>query len=248
MKLVSAKCPNCGADLKLSKEAEKIECEYCNKTIIVEDAIACYKLKVTGKIDIEGIESNSELITAATELMDMNEYLKAKRKFLEFTQKCPDNYQGWLGLLICRTRVFSIKDQNSMFENDINNYYKNFLRTAPAEIKNQYIDIIENYFCPSKANEMSTINEPESKSNFSKLKKVKFSDFSNGFFNSKAPKNKWIALFYCILFGFFGVHKFYEGKIIIGLLYIFTFGLFGIGVLVDIFSILFKPVFYYIQS
>ena len=38
VKLVSAKCPNCGAALRLSKEDEKTECEYCHNSIIVEDA------------------------------------------------------------------------------------------------------------------------------------------------------------------------------------------------------------------
>lgn len=148
VKLVSAKCPNCGANLKLSKEEEKVICEYCHNTIIVDDAIACYKLKVSGIVSVEGIITNSELIEVANELLNMNEYLKAKRKFLEFSEKCPDNYQGWLGLLICRTRNFTIKDNNIMFENDVNKFYEHFLRVAPNDIKEQYINIIENYLHP----------------------------------------------------------------------------------------------------
>ena len=62
IKLISAKCPNCGALLKLSKKDEMIKCEYCNQTIMVDDAIACYKLKISGNISVDGIESNSELI------------------------------------------------------------------------------------------------------------------------------------------------------------------------------------------
>ena len=42
VKLVSAKCPNCGAALKLSKEEEKTKCDYCHNTIIVDDAITPY--------------------------------------------------------------------------------------------------------------------------------------------------------------------------------------------------------------
>ena len=41
MKLVSAKCPNCGANLELNEKNEKTKCNFCNSTIIVEDAIAC---------------------------------------------------------------------------------------------------------------------------------------------------------------------------------------------------------------
>lgn len=38
----------------------------------------------------------------------------------------------------------------------------------------------------------------------------------------------------CILFGYLGIHKFYERKIKIGLVYLFTFGLFGVGWIIDI--------------
>ena len=37
------------------------------------------------------------------------------------------------------------------------------------------------------------------------------------------------------IFGFLGAHRFYFGKPISGTLYLFTFGLFGIGWLVDLF-------------
>lgn len=149
VKLVSAKCPSCGASLKLSKEDEKTRCEYCHQTIIVDDAIACYKLKISGTISVERIASNSELIDAANELLDMQEYLKAKRKFLEFSEKCPDNYQGLLGLLVCRTRNFTIKDNNIMFENDVNKYYEHFFKVAPDEVKKAYVETIENYLYPN---------------------------------------------------------------------------------------------------
>lgn len=60
------------------------------------------------------------------------------------------------------------------------------------------------------------------------------------------PKNKWTALLLCFFLGYIGVHKFYEGKIGMGILYIFTVGLFGIGVLVDFITLLFKPNPYYV--
>ncbi len=58
------------------------------------------------------------------------------------------------------------------------------------------------------------------------------------------PKNKWVALLLCIFTGF--GHKFYEGKIGMGILYIFTVGLFGIGWIVDIISLATKPNPYYV--
>lgn len=64
--------------------------------------------------------------------------------------------------------------------------------------------------------------------------------------NMPKPKNKWTAFLLCLFLGFIGIHKFYEGKVLMGILYIFTFGLFGIGVLVDLIIILMKPNPYYV--
>ena len=54
-------------------------------------------------------------------------------------------------------------------------------------------------------------------------------------------KSKWIAFFLCLFLGVFGAHKFYEGRILLGILYIFTSGLFMIGVIIDLIILLFKP-------
>ncbi|MBE6546942.1 MAG: NINE protein [Ruminococcaceae bacterium] len=59
-------------------------------------------------------------------------------------------------------------------------------------------------------------------------------------------RSKWVALLLCWFLGFVGGHKFYEGKTGMGVLYIFTFGLLGIGVIVDFIALLFKPNPYYV--
>ena len=47
-------------------------------------------------------------------------------------------------------------------------------------------------------------------------------------------KSKTTALLLCIFLGTFGAHKFYVGKIGMGLVYLCTLGLFGFGWLIDI--------------
>lgn len=54
-------------------------------------------------------------------------------------------------------------------------------------------------------------------------------------------KNKWVAFFLCLFFGMLGVHKFYEGRVLFGILYLCTLGLAGIGVIIDLVILLFKP-------
>lgn len=65
---------------------------------------------------------------------------------------------------------------------------------------------------------------------------------SNGYVGKS--KNKWIPLLLCI-FTICG-HKFYKGRFGIGVLFLFTVGLFGIGWILDIIAILTKSNPYYV--
>lgn len=71
--------------------------------------------------------------------------------------------------------------------------------------------------------------------------------------NNQAPvaptgiaRSKWVALVLLLFLGAVGGHKFYEHKYGMAILYIFTFGCFGIGLIIDFFKILFKPTTYYV--
>lgn len=46
-------------------------------------------------------------------------------------------------------------------------------------------------------------------------------------------KSRLVAFLLCYIFGMFGAHRFYVGKKGTAILYILTFGLFGIGLLID---------------
>lgn len=57
--------------------------------------------------------------------------------------------------------------------------------------------------------------------------------------------NKWISLLLCLFFGVFGAHKFYERRVLLGIIYLCTLGLVGVGVVMDLIILLFKPNPYY---
>lgn len=53
-----------------------------------------------------------------------------------------------------------------------------------------------------------------------------------------SSKSQLVAALLCFFLGFLGIHRFYTGYIGWGILYLFTGGIFGIGVLVDFIRIL----------
>lgn len=64
--------------------------------------------------------------------------------------------------------------------------------------------------------------------------------------NRGTEKNKWVAFVLCLFLGLVGAHKFYEGIILVGVVYIFTAGLFFVGWIIDLIAILMKPNPYYV--
>lgn len=62
---------------------------------------------------------------------------------------------------------------------------------------------------------------------------------ANGMNNAFYPyRKRWVAALLCLLLGYLGVHRFYVGKIGTGLLWLFTFGFGGLGVLLDLIIII----------
>lgn len=58
--------------------------------------------------------------------------------------------------------------------------------------------------------------------------------------NGKSPKNFGVTLLLSLFLGMFGAHHFYSGRILKGILYLFTFGLFYIGWFIDVILIILK--------
>ena len=59
-------------------------------------------------------------------------------------------------------------------------------------------------------------------------------------------RSEWVVFFLCLFLGWAGAHKFYDGKIGMGILYMLTVGLCGIGCLIDLIFILGRPNPYYV--
>jgi len=55
---------------------------------------------------------------------------------------------------------------------------------------------------------------------------------------AQSSKSKLVVALLCFFLGYLGVHRFYVGKVGTGILWLFTAGLAGVGVIVDFIMIL----------
>ncbi len=58
-------------------------------------------------------------------------------------------------------------------------------------------------------------------------------------YSDSSSRSRIVALLLCLFFGWIGVHKFYLGRVGLGLVYLCTGGLLGIGVMYDLLVLLF---------
>lgn len=59
-----------------------------------------------------------------------------------------------------------------------------------------------------------------------------------GLANMTSPKSRLVSLLLCLFLGWLGIHRFYVGKIGTGIIWLFTLGFMGFGVLIDFIIIL----------
>lgn len=109
MKLVAAKCPNCGANIDVDKNSDKTVCEYCGSNIIVEDAIAKFKLEVSGEVEVSNLTNFDKLFKLANRDFANKYYKDALEKYKRAIELDPDNPIIILkiGLCECLTSSFS---------------------------------------------------------------------------------------------------------------------------------------------
>ena len=105
--LVPAKCPNCGAQLELDDNMKRAECSFCKSTIIVDDAIAKYKVEISGEVKVDGIVGKEELLKNAESKIKVGRYDDGFKDYRDYWDKgrnssfynytsnpswCTDNY------------------------------------------------------------------------------------------------------------------------------------------------------------
>lgn len=139
--------------------------------------------------------------------LKFKEYEKAYDIYYSLSERYADNKEVWLGLLRAVTEDFTSKE----YRVEAKKYYNKYITLASENEIEKYKTKYEKYI-----------------DSFSEYDKI---DAKN-----KSVKNGKDHIILVIFGGLFGLHKFVQGKIGMGFLYLFTGGLFLVGWIYDIYN------------
>src|SRR5260221_8544563 len=113
MDLITAKCPDCGADLKIAPGALNVVCDYCGSNILVTDVLG------SGAV----VQNCMTLAYAAMQGENFKDSFDQFNKALEHGS---NNYNAWFGKAICAgnlSRVMDVRydEMIVLFENAFTN-------------------------------------------------------------------------------------------------------------------------------
>lgn len=149
MKLVSAMCPNCGAKLELDENMEKGFCMYCGSQILVQDAVQKYKVEISGRVSVEGILSAEDLAKNGETLVNIGNYQQAYDSCKELSEKYPDDYRGWWGMIRAITSDFAIMPVETDYHENIRNiaaeYFDYAVKVANDSDRERITEIYEKW-------------------------------------------------------------------------------------------------------
>ncbi len=148
MKLTAAKCPSCGANLKVDRNEESTVCKYCGSSILIEDAVEKYKLEISGKIKVSGIKDNDDRLEDAKNYLKLKEYKNANTVLntiineepfnVEAFILCIKSYLGEFDSLYSEEDYETDSALNKVFWNDIDFVLSKYNRLKSIDEKEKY--------------------------------------------------------------------------------------------------------------
>lgn len=217
MKLIETKCPNCNSNIEVESNRRRAECQYCGTKFLLDDNTVNVKHINAGQITDE-----QEFINAETNLNKFKNYEEAYSLYLSLSKRFVDNPEIWIGLLRSITHDFKHKINSSAFQKNYTTYWNNFCSLVDREEVNKYSEKYRTYLESvevMKGNEFNSVNNNSVAASVNKQPIV---------------KNESCLLIVTAVLGMYGVHKFLRGNIKMGLIYLFTGGLFCVGWIYDI--------------
>ena len=148
--LVPAKCPNCGAQLELDDNMKRAECSFCKSTIIVDNAIAKYKVEISGEVKVDGIVGKEELLKNAESKIKVGRYDDGFKDYRDYWDKYPSDENGYLSYLnlLMSDNDFQNKEKDKLNELALFGKLQEknmFLKIATNESKNRFLEEFDKF-------------------------------------------------------------------------------------------------------
>mgnify|MGYP004634740965 CR=1 FL=1 len=147
IKLQDAKCPNCGANMKVNDKLENTICQYCGSQVIIEDAIEKYKLEISGKVEVDGINSLSKLYKNAESYIRLKDYNSAFNTYQKIINDNPEEILAYKGALIALSQNMARKGNHAeaypSCVKDLIDTYINYIKTL--DVKSEHKVFIEKF-------------------------------------------------------------------------------------------------------
>ncbi len=143
MKLSPAKCPNCGANIEVNENLEKAICQYCGTIVLIQDAIAKYKVELSGKVEVEGIRGISKKLDDIRKYIAIEEYSQALQFAYKVIHEDEFNVEAhslWLksSLLLKKYSVGCFKENFVRDGGDLETIVKRYQRLKKFDDKEEY--------------------------------------------------------------------------------------------------------------
>lgn len=138
LKLVAAKCPSCGSNIKVDKSKETTKCEYCDTEIIIDDAIEKYKIEISGEVEIKNLPKVDNLLINANKYFEDKDYRDALIKYDAVLDLDPNQHIAILRRGICKALLSNIYFCD--FTSLISAFNRVIQFDLKVEEKNAYVD------------------------------------------------------------------------------------------------------------
>lgn len=147
MKLIPARCPSCGSNIEVNKDKETAKCEYCDTRIIIDDAIAKYKLEVSGNVKIDNLPTALNYLKLGTRNLDKGEFKKAHEQLEKAIELDPDNPNIIIKEALSKSLmtelnkdsfeqlIYSIQEMRKVCEEDLDEHIMYCIDTLEKNVK-----------------------------------------------------------------------------------------------------------------
>ena len=134
MKIVTHKCPSCGANLKIEKGATEGVCEYCETPYSIDDGV----MRVEHKTTVE-IKNDNNLEIAMANLENFKDYGKSEWLFKALIHKHGHKKEVYIGIVRSITHDFQITNFESLTRlNEVNEYFRKYKSLATKKETSEY--------------------------------------------------------------------------------------------------------------